>query len=185
MPLADYHRFNPGKKGDSGAFPNRRYKVVILGPYNSGKTTLVHLLDAGSKSVEAEESYGNGETTVAIDFGRFVLDGVMLFLFGTPGQKRFDVVREAAIEGVDGIVFLIDGTRAIDSMVMEVVRIIEQSGIPFVIGVNKVDVNPSARSVVERISESGQIFPISARTGEGVIPMLRCLKEQMGGRGIY
>jgi uncharacterized protein len=43
-------------------------------------------------------------TTVAMDFGRITVDeDLVLYLFGTPGQKRFDFMWEILSEGMLGL----------------------------------------------------------------------------------
>ena len=52
---------------------------------------------------------GDGETTVAMDFGRITIsDDVVLYLFGTPGQERFSFMWETLSEGMLGFVLLVD-----------------------------------------------------------------------------
>ena len=49
------------------------------------------------------------ETTVAMDFGRITIVGrLVLYLFGTPGQERFDFMWEILGEGMLGYVLLVD-----------------------------------------------------------------------------
>jgi signal recognition particle receptor subunit beta len=51
-------------------------------------------------------------TTVAMDFGRITVDeDLVLYLFGTPGQKRFDFMWEILSEGMLGFIVMVDSTR--------------------------------------------------------------------------
>lgn len=50
-------------------------------------------------------------TTVAMDYGRVTLGDDVLHLRGTPGQERFDFMRELLAREVDGFVLLIDSTN--------------------------------------------------------------------------
>jgi signal recognition particle receptor subunit beta len=51
-------------------------------------------------------------TTVAMDFGRITVDdNLVLYLFGTPGQKRFDFMWEILSEGMLGFIVMVDSTR--------------------------------------------------------------------------
>ena len=51
-------------------------------------------------------------TTVAMDFGRVTLDaGLILYLFGTPGQHRFWFMWDDLIHGAIGAVVLVDTRR--------------------------------------------------------------------------
>ena len=153
-----------------------RYKIVVLGLYNAGKTCLIHLLDQNTKSVEAPVE--EGTTTVAIDFGKFSLDGVELLIFGTPGQDRFEVVREIAAIGAVGAIIIIDGCQGITEWEAKIAERFEDGNIPYIILLNKTDIHPQIRDVVSK-SESEKIFAASAITGEGIIPALRSLIRQL------
>src|SRR5690606_27464037 len=51
-------------------------------------------------------------TTVAMDFGRITLDnGLILYLFGTPGQDRFHFMWHELAKGAIGAVVLVDTRR--------------------------------------------------------------------------
>jgi len=58
---------------------------------------------------------------VAMDVGRIILDrDLVLSLVGTPGQERFDVMREILGERMLGDILLMDGSR--DESLAEAVR---------------------------------------------------------------
>ena len=49
---------------------------------------------------------------MAMDFGRITVDDdLVLYLFGTPGQKRFDFMWEILSEGMLGFIVMVDSTR--------------------------------------------------------------------------
>ena len=74
-------------------------------------------------------------TTVAMDFGRVTLDdGLILYLFGTPGQHRFWFMWDDLIQGAIGAVVLVDTRRLADSF--PAVDYFENAGVPFLIAVN-------------------------------------------------
>ncbi len=74
-------------------------------------------------------------TTVAMDFGRVTLDaGLILYLFGTPGQHRFWFMWDDLIQGAIGAVVLVDTRRLADSF--PAVDYFETAKLPFVIGIN-------------------------------------------------
>jgi signal recognition particle receptor subunit beta len=77
-------------------------------------------------------------TTVALDFGRISLDsGLVLYLFGTPGQERFRFAWDGVTTGAIGAVILVDSRRLDDAFPS--VDFCEARGIPFVIAVNRFD----------------------------------------------
>src|SRR5664279_6028877 len=85
-------------------------KMVITGPFSSGKTEFIRSIseidvvttERGISS-EAERTVKES-TTVAMDFGRITVDDdLVLYLFGTPGQRRFDFMWEILAEGMLGL----------------------------------------------------------------------------------
>ena len=74
-------------------------------------------------------------TTVAMDFGRVTLDaGLILYLFGTPGQHRFWFMWDDLIQGAIGAVVLVDTRRLADSF--PAVDYFETAGLPFIVAIN-------------------------------------------------
>ncbi len=74
-------------------------KMVVTGPFTERKIT--------SEAEKLKEA-----TTVAMDFGRITVDDeLVLYLFGTPGQKRFDFMWEILSEGMLGFIVMVDSTR--------------------------------------------------------------------------
>ena len=122
--------------------------MVITGPYGVGKTTLVRTLSeidvlTTERRVTVPEDGGASKlsTTVAMDFGRMTIDeGLQLYLFGTPGQKRFDFMWEILAEGMLGFVVMLDNTRPdCHDEAREVLQHFQEKGTtPFVVAVNKV-----------------------------------------------
>jgi small GTP-binding protein len=93
------------------------YKVVVTGPFNAGKTTFVRTLsdieavNTEKATTRQAEAKVKPATTVALDYGKVKLDDqVDIHLFGTPGQDRFDFMRELLADGMDGFIFLVDST---------------------------------------------------------------------------
>ena len=92
-------------------------KIVVTGPFNAGKTELIRSVSeievvSTEKRVTAESEKIKNTTTVAMDFGRITVDNdLVLFLFGTPGQRRFDFMWEILSEGMLGFIVMVDSTR--------------------------------------------------------------------------
>jgi signal recognition particle receptor subunit beta len=122
-------------------------KLVIAGPFGVGKTTIVSALSE-IKPLNTEEVLtqagtlvddltGVNEkttTTTAIDFGRLTLPGVVLYLFGAPGQTRFQVLWNELVRGALGVLVLAD-TRRIDES-FAVLDLVENAGIRYAVAVN-------------------------------------------------
>jgi small GTP-binding protein len=92
-------------------------KMVVTGPFNSGKTEFIQTVSeidvvSTERKISAEAEKVKESTTVAMDFGRITVDDeLVLYLFGTPGQKRFDFMWEILSEGMLGFIVMIDSTR--------------------------------------------------------------------------
>ncbi len=120
-------------------------KIVVTGPFAAGKTTLIRTISEISvlsteKDVTDATRSRKAETTVAMDFGRITIDSdLVLYLFGTPGQERFDFMWDVLGEGMLGYVLLVDGQRP-DSLaeaqgILAAFR--RMAPVPFVVGVNR------------------------------------------------
>jgi uncharacterized protein len=92
-------------------------KMVVTGPFNAGKTAFIKSVSeidvvATERKISAMAEKIKETTTVAMDFGRITVDDdLVLYLFGTPGQKRFDFMWEILSEGMLGFVVMVDSTR--------------------------------------------------------------------------
>ncbi len=93
-------------------------KMVVTGPFNAGKTEFIRsvseidVVSTERKISSAAEKSVKEATTVAMDFGRITVDDdLVLYLFGTPGQKRFDFMWEILSEGMLGFIVIVDSTR--------------------------------------------------------------------------
>jgi small GTP-binding protein len=92
-------------------------KMVITGPFSSGKTEFIRSISeidvvSTERKITSEAEKIKENTTVAMDFGRITVDeDLVLYLFGTPGQKRFDFMWEILSEGMLGFVVLVDSSR--------------------------------------------------------------------------
>ena len=80
-------------------------------------------------------------TTVAMDFGRITLaDDLALYLFGTPGQRRFWFMWDDLVRGAIGAIVLVDCRRLQDSF--PAVDFFENRKLPFLVAVNEFDGAP-------------------------------------------
>jgi small GTP-binding protein len=122
-------------------------KIVVTGPFAAGKTTLIRTISeitvlSTERGISDETSARKRETTVAMDFGRIGIDSdLVLYLFGTPGQDRFEFMWEVLGEGMLGYVLVVDGDR--EESPQEARSILDafrkMAKVPFVVAVNRAD----------------------------------------------
>lgn len=123
-------------------------KMVVTGPFSAGKTEFIRSVSEIDVVSTERKVTADGErvvkqaTTVAMDFGRITVDeDLVLYLFGTPGQKRFDFMWEILSEGMLGFVVMVDSTRP--ETFREARSILETfrayAPTPFVVAANKQD----------------------------------------------
>ena len=147
-------------------------KIVLLGPYNSGKSTTVQKI-----CDETAISIDYGGTTVALDHCKTQIYGVEVFLFGTPGLKRFEVIRKILSKGADGILFIVDSVNIASfeeavKLLREVFKILP--GVPIVLCANKQDIigaktpQEVAEAVLGKDQETISVIGTSAKTGEKI-----------------
>jgi uncharacterized protein len=143
----DSKRSDPNR----GAAMPLAVKILVAGGFGVGKTSMVGAVSEirplrteeqlTDRSVGIDDVSGverKTTTTVAMDFGRITIrDGLVLYLFGTPGQDRFWFMWDELALGALGAVVLADTRRLADSFPS--IDYFERRRLPFIIGVNCFD----------------------------------------------
>jgi len=122
-------------------------KMVVTGPFNAGKTEFIRSVSeidvvSTERRISSEAERVKDQTTVAMDFGRITVDdNLVLYLFGTPGQRRFDFMWEILSEGMLGFIVMVDSSRP--ETFREARNILETfrayAPTPYVVAANKQD----------------------------------------------
>jgi small GTP-binding protein len=162
-------------------------KIVVTGPFSAGKTTLIRTISeitvlSTERGITDETRSRKAETTVAMDFGRITIDrDLVLYLFGTPGQERFDFMWEILGEGMLGYVLLIDASRP--ETYAEALNILgafrRMAHVPFVVALNRTDgLDTRGESELRRsldLADNVAVVPCDATDKESVKTVLLAL----------
>lgn len=111
-------------------------KVVVIGPPEAGKSTLI-----GALSPNAINLAVRGRT-VAMDHATFARNGVAVSLVGVPGQTRFAGVREVLAKGARLAVWVHPADHSPDQETARIVGQLADGGVPYVVFVNHRSVGP-------------------------------------------
>jgi small GTP-binding protein len=186
--------------GPTGTSMPAGLKIVVTGPFDAGKTTLIETISeiavvsteraVSGWSQEAEVEH-SGRTTVAMDYGRVSLEaGLALHLFGTPGQERFEFMWDILAEGMLGFVLVVDARRPetlVDARHQHA-HFGAAADVPVVVAVNKLPVGAdeaAALAVVrERLAVAGDVpvLAVDVRLREDVKRVLVALLQAVLAR---
>jgi len=143
-------------------------------------------LDEHALNVEAK-ARDNKYYTVGMDLGCVKLNGFDVFLFGTPGLLRFNVMRDVVIRGTDGVIFIFDAAHPEKDedaiIILNSIRKAIDPDTPIVYLANKQDIAGARHAEVVRsqnyLPQEAIVFPTSTRTGENLEEALKYLVNQI------
>jgi small GTP-binding protein len=159
-------------------------KMVVTGPFSAGKTEFIRSVSEISvvqteRKITSPREQIKATTTVAMDFGRITVDeDLVLYLFGTPGQRRFDFMWEILSEGMLGFIVIVDSVRP--ETFREARQILDTfrnyAPTPYVVAANKQDHpeawDPEDLRIVLRIDPKVKLLPCVALDKESVKKVL-------------
>ncbi len=162
-------------------------KIVVTGPFSAGKTTLIRTISeitvlSTERGITDHTKSRKAETTVAMDFGRITIDrDLVLYLFGTPGQDRFDFMWEILGEGMLGYVLLLDSSRPESLVEAEgiLAAFRKMAAVPFVVALNRADgLDPDGENALRaqlELHPRVPVVPCNATDKESVKAVLLAL----------
>ncbi len=162
--------------------------VALIGAPNAGKSTLLNLLVGSKISIVTHKVQTTRARIRAI-----ALEGAAQIIFlDTPGifapKRMLDkAMVEAAWSGAadaDLTILLADARDGLDEQTERIIAGLEKEGLGAHLAINKIDLvrNDSLLALTQQFAERfpfGEIFLISALTGDGVVDLRQHLAESM------
>ncbi len=154
-------------------------RIMVTGPFNAGKSTVVRSLCEKSISIDRMG------TTVAFDYGSVNITGIEAEIFGTPGQERFEFIFKIFAREVSGVLLVVDASRPEDfDRARHMLELIGPH-IPYVVLANKSDLpgalSPDAIARKMDLPEGTPVVSTVATANQGVRDALLILAEMIIG----
>jgi small GTP-binding protein len=150
-----------------------RTRIAIVGPVNSGKSTLFNLL-MGRRVSEVSAVPGTTRAPVTQGLGPFVLVDTPGFS-EVAGEERARLA-SAEVAKAEIVVLLLDAAAGVRQSDLNLYTQLRSSGTPVVVALNKTDlVRRDLQAVLDDLVfrlQGVEVIPISARTGAGVADRL-------------
>jgi len=167
----------------------KKFKIVVAGPFSAGKSQFIATASSLNSlrtetMISDETAFEKQHTTVAMDFGRVDYNGKSLYLFGTPGQERFEFMWKILTVGMHALLIIVDATDLAGAK--DAVAIAdyyqERHNIPILVGANKQDLSyartPEQMYAALDLPRTIPLLPLIARDPRSVrLVCNRILKE--------
>jgi len=158
-------------------------KIIIIGPFQAGKTTFMRSLSTRFTSVDRLGA------TVSVEHGIVDYKGYRAELFGIPGQERFLPIMEKMGKTAFGIFLVIDATKPHELEHARQLLRNARNNIPCVIVANKQDLQGvlSEEEIRERlgVGEEVPIVKTIATQGTGVKEAFEVLVNKIMDSEVY
>jgi tRNA modification GTPase len=173
--------------GRRGRVLTQGLTLVIAGPPNAGKSTLLNRL-AGHEAAIVTPTPG---TTRDVLRERILLDGLPLQVLDTAGLRaaadeiEAEGIRRArtAMSGADRILFVVDASHDAQASAYRAERAQLPSSVPVTLILNKVDRVGGPLSAPAAAGDADEVVAVSALTGEGIDRLVAHLRHAAGLTG--
>ena len=158
--------------------------VALAGRPNAGKSTLVNAIVGGKVAIVSDKPQTTRREIRGIATG----DDWQLVLVDLPGvqrprdslTERMQRQVERTLSDADAALFVLNGEQEIGAGDRFIANAIRKAGLPAVTALNKVDLldRPRTLAALEAaaaLDVPGELFPVSAREGAGVGPLVEHL----------
>lgn len=168
--------------------------VTVLGHVDHGKTTL---LDSIRKTKFASREAG-GITQSTGAWTVKTKEGKKITFIDTPGHAAFWGMRERGVKVADIAVLVVAADDGVKPQTKEAVRYIHEAKIPFLVAINKIDLNSAnVEGALGQLEKEGVLMEgrggtvpkvlVSAKTGKGINDLLETITlisevEGVGGK---
>ncbi len=152
--------------------------VVVMGHVDHGKTTLLDFIR--KTSVASKEAGG-----ITQSIGAYVIthNSKLITFVDTPGHEAFSKMRTRGAKLADLGILVVAADESVKPQTKEAIKILIDSGTPYVVAINKIDKNNSdIEKTRNDLMQAGVLLEgyggniswqaISAKTGEGVNELL-------------
>lgn len=169
------------------------FKIIVTGSFNSGKTEFIKQISeiepitTDRPVTEKEMKEIKALTTVAMDFGRLTVDKeIVLHIYATPGQKRFNFIYPILIKNALALIILGDITdsKSIESINTYYKEFYSLKRLPTVVALTKTDKaeklpDSTISTLLNDIPDYVPIVKINATDKEDVKKTLLFALEQL------
>ncbi len=168
--------FDPGANQSLSGLGTRSGMIALAGRPNAGKSTLVNGIVGEKVAIVSDKP----QTTRREVRGVLTRRDSQLILVDLPGSQRpRDAMTERmqqgvirAVEDCDGALFVLNGEQRSGGGDHYLAELLGRAKVPVITAVNKIDLLSKERTAESLMAAAefapGEIFPVSARTGEGV-----------------
>ncbi len=136
------------------------FRIIVTGSFNSGKTEFIKQISeidpitTDKPVTEQDLKEIKALTTVALDFGRLTIDDdIIIHLYATPGQERFDFIYPLLLKNALAVIILGDITdeKSLKDIIKYYKKFHNLKKLPTVVALTKVDLNNKVQQ--EKIDE--------------------------------